>query len=111
MYAVNVAITFTINIEPMAAGIPTDVSLILVEPDGTSTYDLDGTTIGAVYVAPTSVLPGTYTFTKTFTTAGTWTITLADGTATSYTNVETFQIFIEQSETTLIHNADFTLPG
>lgn len=111
MYAINVAITFTVNIEPMASGIPTAVSLIISDPDGSSTYDLDGTTIGAVYVAPTAVLPGTYTFTKTFTAPGYYNVTLAEGTATAYTNLETFQVYVEQSETTYIHNADFTIPG
>ena len=83
---INLAITITINIDAMPTGtIPTNVSLILVGPDGTATFDASGTTIGATYTAPTTSVAGSYVFTKTFTTPGNWTIILANGTSsTSY---------------------------
>ena len=74
MYAINEDVTFTFNLEPMAAGIPTTISLILLAPDKVTTFDLDGTTIGAVYIAPTDVLAGSYVFTTSFAQIGNWEI-------------------------------------
>ena len=104
MYALDENITFTFNIEPVAdpANIPAAISLSLVDPTGINTYDVDGLTIGAVYVAPTDQLAGSYTFTTSFATAGTWSIILGDGVADNYVILATNQILIESSDPTYI---------
>ena len=84
MYAITENIAFTFNIEPMAANIPTTVSLLLVDAEGNSTFDVDGVGVSAVYTAPTGITAGTYTFTTSFPTAGIWEIVLAEGVAASY---------------------------
>lgn len=105
MYTVNTAIAFTFILQMLAAAgtAPATISLLLIGPDGTATYDADGTGASAVYVLPTDLAQGSYDFTHTFTTPGTWRVVLADGVAGAYDELFVQYMSIIEGETAFVN--------
>ena len=64
--------------------------------------------VSAVYVSPTVSVDGSYTFTTSFATDGTWIIGIADGISTNYSVLNQYRLSIIGSDTT--YDGTLTFP-
>lgn len=76
-HAINTTLTFTWAIRPLPdPPVKADFDIILILPDGTTTYTNDGIT---TYVAPTATAQGTVTYDLAVTSVGLHQVTLSIG--------------------------------
>lgn len=78
MYMINTPIAFEIEIAKNDSP-PGQLNMLVLDPDGVTSFDSAGAGEGAVYVPPTADTVGSYKFTKTFDTKGIWTLHVGIG--------------------------------